>query len=707
MRLTMGVLCMMGSWTAVWAQLAPLQQERVEMAVDSGPIVQRGATRGVAFSELIEVPGATWIRLFFDEAHLGSGAEPTLLKMQSLEDGSVQWMNATHLQQWQNSSCYFNGDAVLLEVVSDAQIEPSLIRMSFVMAGPPQVERSICGPTDDRVLSSDDRTGRIVPIGCTGWMINDPNHCFLTAGHCTGSTAEIMEFNVPLSTSGGAIQHPPPEDQYAIDPLSVQSNGGQGIGDDWAYLGCFPNPNTSLTPFQAQGVAYDLILPPPVAGDITIVGYGTTDGILAPNEWNQVQKTHTGPFTGHAGTSLQYATDTTGGNSGSPIFHDQSNAAIGIHTHAGCSSGGGENNGTGSEHPDLQLALANPQGVCRPLLFTFPNGIPEFVDPGPVTIRVEVTGQGEGMPMNGTGQVHYDLDDGGGTQTVSMAVVSPNVYDAMIPEVPCGTTINLDFSSETTTGDRYFAVHSTDEQGFDLVSADISTASFSDDFETDMGWSVSGDATAGIWERAVPSGDGTRGDPTTDGDGSGFCFVTEDGSGNTDVDGGTTTLTSPTLDATAGAGDALVAYWLWYSSHLGTQDDLFQVEISNDDGGSWSALQTIGPTGSETMGGWTHKAFVISDVLTPTNQMRVRFSAIDTGTGSVVEAAVDGVHILYCGSAIPCPADLNGDMVIDLSDIQLMIALWQSTDMSADLNSDGIVDMLDLVAIYDLLGPCP
>src|SRR5262245_58843510 len=63
--------------------------------------------------------------------------------------------------------------------------------------------------------------------------------------------------------------------------------------------------------------------------------------------------------------TIQYRTDTTGGNSGSPVAHGENGDAIGIHTHGGCTtSGTGENSGTASNHSGLQAALAAPIGVC-------------------------------------------------------------------------------------------------------------------------------------------------------------------------------------------------------------------------------------------------------------------------------------------------------------------------------------------------------
>jgi hypothetical protein len=56
-------------------------------------------------------------------------------------------------------------------------------------------------------------------------------------------------------------------------------------------------------------------------------------------------------------------------------------------------------------------------------------------------------------------------------------------------------------------------------------------------------------------------------------------------------------------------------------------------------------LEIVGPTGPEVSGGWFFKTFRIRDVIPPTNQMRLRFTASDLGSGSVVEAGVDGVSI--------------------------------------------------------------
>jgi V8-like Glu-specific endopeptidase len=533
------------------AQTAPLLSEERPVEVDSGLIQAPAAGAGaqVVWSEVVAADGAPWIRLKFDDVRL-AGSErdgnAAYLQITSFEDAAVQTMNARHVRQWQHTSAYFNGDAVLVEVLAFPGTGDSVVRMSEVTAGLPPVEPdSICGPTDDRLPSEDPRAARLLPVGCSGWMINDCGHCFITAGHCTGSLS-VVQFNVPLSTSSGGLVHPGPEDQYTVDPVSLQSNGGQGVGNDWAYFGVQPNSTTGMTPYEKQGQAFDIAeVSPPVgspAQAIRITGYGTT-GSGVPREWNQAQKTHTGPYFAKTGTQLQYQTDTTGGNSGSPVIDETTGLAIGVHTHGGCTSGGGANTGTAIEHAGLQAALANPLGVCcltPPLLeFAFPSGRPSFIMPGIETVvEVEVIEAG-GVADPASGQVHISID-GGPFQAFAMTEVSPLLYEAALPALDCGQTIDYYVSATADGGElRTSPVDAPDESYAASVVTSVTTIADLD-FETAPGWTVENIAlTDGAWQRGVPV-DWGRGDPPTDYDGSGSCFLTDNDptTSNSDVDGG-------------------------------------------------------------------------------------------------------------------------------------------------------------------------
>jgi len=366
------LLCAAPSARAQEAVTAPAGGTAVEARIDSGLLRHESADRnGVIFQSHVHDPGAAWIRLRFDDVQLAGEVSTdtnSILRLTSLLDGAVQELDAIELVQWGYSSAYLNGDAVLIEVVSRGASGINSLRMSEFTAGPDagvpaEVQRSICGGTDDRELSDDPRVARLAPIGCTTWMIDDCNNCFLSAGHCIGSGSQVVQFNVPLSNPNGSWNNPHPDDQYPVDQTSIQSRW-EGIGNDWAYFGAFPNSNTGLRPATAQGDVFEFVPPPVAVGQtVRVTGYGT---VLAPvpGTWNSVQKTHDGPFTLSLGSRVGYAADTTGGNSGGPVILESTGKAIGIHTHGGCNGSGGANNGTSITQVSLQAALANPLGVC-------------------------------------------------------------------------------------------------------------------------------------------------------------------------------------------------------------------------------------------------------------------------------------------------------------------------------------------------------
>jgi hypothetical protein len=202
----------------------------------------------------VHVEGAEWLRIAFNAVELagnpdaGTGA---ILRITSFADGAVQELNAVHLAEWQYTSAYFNGDTVQIDVEAQPNTGASRVVLGRAWAGIGGGTKSQCGATDDRVLSSDARQGRALPIGCTAWLFDDCKHCMGTAGHCSTSSLQVIEFNVPLSTATGALNHPSPDDQYAVDVSSKQSQNS-GIGLDWGYFGVFANSNTGLFPYQKQ-----------------------------------------------------------------------------------------------------------------------------------------------------------------------------------------------------------------------------------------------------------------------------------------------------------------------------------------------------------------------------------------------------------------------------------------------------------------------
>ncbi|MCA8973190.1 MAG: hypothetical protein KDC98_00640, partial [Planctomycetes bacterium] len=369
------------SQLAAQAAAPPSHWELV--SVQSGHHANPSPIEGVVWRDFIVLDDSTtWLRLYFSNVNLEKGS---YLRIASMLDGEVMTMRQQHMSEWGFSTAYFNGPAVMVELVAGPGTQKNFVEIDKVMAGDinggSAMPDTICGSTDDRVPSTDARAGRIDPIGCTGWIIDQPttgnDKCHLSAGHCY-SSGQILEFNVPASGANCALSHPPIAKQFAIDHGSSQYVNG-GVGNDYWVFRCFANSTTGRTTFQEQGAAFTLSTTIPATGTtLRNTGYGldgtNTNGASGGNgsctcssaagtgTRNQTQQTHTGPETSNAGTTLQYQIDTCGGNSGSPVYDNTTGLAVAIHTHGGCTtSTGSANSGTQVTHSGLQAAIAT---VC-------------------------------------------------------------------------------------------------------------------------------------------------------------------------------------------------------------------------------------------------------------------------------------------------------------------------------------------------------
>ncbi|MCG8409619.1 MAG: hypothetical protein MI923_30805 [Phycisphaerales bacterium] len=343
-------------------------------------------------------------------------------------------------------------------------------------------------------------------------------------------------------------------------------------------------------------------------------------------------------------------------------------------------------------------------------VFDYPSGRPDLVVPEQTTvIPVSVATGPANVPT-----VSHRIGTSGPFTTEPMVLVSPGEYEATLPAADCLETIEYFVSADGA------CIPSNDPLNapsalFSAIVATSSVTAAADDFETDQGWTVTDGAGLGdgTWQRGAPVGGGDRGDPPTDFDGSGQCWLTNNGDGNTDVDNGTTTLTSPVFDL-SGLQSPQLSYARWFSNNTGggPETDTFVVEISDNGGGSWTNLETVGPTTSdpnpEVTGGWFMKTFTI----TPSSQFRIRFTAQDVDPQSVVEAGVDAFSIVDFECVVaPCAGadgDLNDDGDVNGEDIQSFVnALLGSPTPDevchADFNDSNGLDAGDVDGMVNAL----
>ncbi|MEQ9617300.1 MAG: M14 family metallocarboxypeptidase [Phycisphaerales bacterium] len=293
----------------------------------------------------------------------------------------------------------------------------------------------------------------------------------------------------------------------------------------------------------------------------------------------------------------------------------------------------------------------------------------------------------------------YRLGTSGPFTTVSLGE-SGGVYSGELPPVPCGQTVQFYFRASSTGG--VVATLPDDAPGelFEADALPIATE-FADNFQTNMGWSVSGSVTDGAWERAVPIGGGDRGDPPTDFDGSGLCYLTDAADGNSDVDGGTTIVTSPVF-ALPDGGTISYAYWVGTAGNFDA--DSLNVEVAtNAAGTNWTLVRSYTTPGTS----WRADSIAIGDETASSSTVRVRFLASDLGTASVIECGLDGVTVTTTGEC-DCPGDCDGSGAIDFNDLVAMLFEFGMPDAPAtcDADASGAVDFNDLVTALFLFGPC-
>lgn len=243
--------------------------------------------------------------------------------------------------------------------------------------------------------------------------------------------------------------------------------------------------------------------------------------------------------------------------------------------------------------------------------------------------------------------LHYRVN-GGAFQTLTLAASGqPNGYTATIPAQLPGSHIEYYLSAADAAG--YTASAPEGAPGALYGFRAGVTAVFRDDVEQNQGWTlgVAGDnATTGLWIRADPVGTSYQPEYDHTPDPGTLCFVTGNGApggsaGDQDVDGGKTTLLSPVFDL-EGASWAGLSYWRWYTDETSHDDD-FLVDISNNGGTSWVSLELV----ADSAYPWVKAEFDdLAAILPLTSQMRVRFIASDTGSGSLVEALIDDFEVV-------------------------------------------------------------
>ncbi|MCE9618998.1 MAG: choice-of-anchor B family protein [Planctomycetes bacterium] len=363
-------------------------------------------------------------------------------------------------------------------------------------------------------------------------------------------------------------------------------------------------------------------------------------------------------------------------------------------------------NGLWSNYPYLPSGIILGSDIERglfvwkigqePATVSYPEGQPAYFNPTGQRVAVQVaTTAGYTVTPGG---VVLTTTVGANSTATTMLPEGGGLYAVNSPPTPCGEPVS--WSISVTTNDPV-DLHDPLAGSYSATSALGTQVTVDQTFEANAtGWVIGGTAdgtvaTSGIWVWADPVG--TSAQPENDHTTSGVkCFVTGNatagaGDGTNDIDGGQTTLTSPLLSV-SGLTDPYVSYWRWYSNDKGAgpNEDNMPIYISGNNGANWVLLESV----TENANDWVQKQFRVADFVTVTAAgIKLKFVARDIINGSLVEAAIDDVSVFALQCPELDPADLNGDGVVDGSDMGLLLLdFGPCPGCVSDLDGSGEVD---------------
>ncbi len=288
---------------------------------------------------------------------------------------------------------------------------------------------------------------------------------------------------------------------------------------------------------------------------------------------------------------------------------------------------------------------------------TLPNTTNQVV---PYVVNANISSNFGGSVTGAT--LRYRVGSTGGFSSVSMTNTSGSAYTASIPAQVAPKVVYYYLEATDSLGNSATFPATAPASSVPLFAIGTLTTVFADEFNTDLGWTVSNTSlTSGAWTRGDPVGTtngGQQAQPETGfpGGSPANCFFTGQGSvggaaGSADVDGGPTQLLSPVIDATGGA--VLIRYAAWLYNDDG--DDSLTVAVSNNGGSTWvNARSYLG-----LRGGWFEDTFELGAFVAPTANVRLRFSVADNPNNSITEAAVDSISVVTVGGGGLCTPVIN------------------------------------------------
>ncbi len=307
---------------------------------------------------------------------------------------------------------------------------------------------------------------------------------------------------------------------------------------------------------------------------------------------------------------------------------------------------GGAVNITTQFHPVSGQDMLNAANAHLPRIAQLSGSEPATTPPGQST---PVTASVAGSPV-GPVELLWRASPTMPWQRIAMTSSGGGNYTAALPPFACSELPSFFYTfTDATCGTlNYPASAPATPLSLEVLSI---TTLVDDTFETDQGWiPASNGTTSGLWQRGVPIFDPSNSlAPTSDGDGSGQCWLTANTpvgfSGTFVTGGGSVQLTSPPLDLSAAGAQVDLRYY--FRSNDATSSDRYTVRMSQN-GLAGPFVVVFFTTASSSA--WRTLTILRDDILAaglvPGPNMRLRVAVADLGVGaSGAEGGLDGFRV--------------------------------------------------------------
>ena len=282
------------------------------------------------------------------------------------------------------------------------------------------------------------------------------------------------------------------------------------------------------------------------------------------------------------------------------------------------------------------VTFNHPNYLPETLSVTIENGVTTILN-AQLTRRTQVTVTGNVIDAT-TGQVipNSKIKLSNESRTIEITTDEQGTFDQTLFDEEYQVIVG-------SWGYQYMLIESDNFTDGQAVTYELSPG-FEDNFALDLGWTVIGNATTGIWERDIPvptffNGTPSNVDEDIQGDIGSECYITGNaggGAGVDDVDDGITRLLSPEFNVSE-LEDPILQYnaWFFIGGGNGPQNDTMFIRI-------WDK------TNLTTLDMYTTSTFGWTDVVSIPLRGLVDTDA-DLSLSVVIEDQVNTGHLLEGG----------------------------------------------------------